>query len=248
MPESLMDRLRTKMIEELELYKESLTDIWNLSEEAFKDRPLWEKVVTLPLRFGLESAKATVGALERSMYTGEIAPEDALMLAGVGIGGGASGGLPAGAVGAGMSRKFILKEASKQRMIGNELYSRKLFRLANEIPERLMHYADSIDAVEQLGAFGEGRSQPILFKVAPPMKDPRRYYRPALLTEEGKVLWHPEAQIHQEVLDKLKYSSKSSKISASGGIDPEGHFWRFDFVGDVEKKFLAKGVKSLYER
>ena len=111
---NLLQNLNTRL-------KETASDVWNLSNETYqKDTPQWEKVATLPLRLGIEQIKGLKESLERSMYTGETSPEDALLLAMMGLEGSVPGGpvAEAGATSLGMIKgRNSLKGLVRSRMI-----------------------------------------------------------------------------------------------------------------------------------
>lgn len=87
--------------------------------------------------------------------------------------------------------------------------------------------------------------------VAPKTGLVSKFYRPALLTKEGKVLWDSKARIHSDILfAKLKGKKKFdySSIVSGGGIGPDGHYyddiWETDALTDLWRSGIKDTSKS----
>lgn len=114
-----------------------------------------------------------------------------------------------------------------------------------ELPAELRKYVTSTKAGERLhNLTGMHLARK---NVAPQAKNLSEFYRPALRTKEGKVLWHPSALTHSEVILKSLKGRRSfdySKIVGGGGLGPEGHYyedvWGTDALWDIWKE----GIKD----
>lgn len=114
---NLLEKLNVRLKEEAKSFEQFWETPW---EEIVSGLPTWAKATLVPGELARQAIKGIVEPLKRSMYTGEVPPEDALNLAMLGLGGSVPGGpvTEAGTTSLGMIKgRNSLKGLIRQRMI-----------------------------------------------------------------------------------------------------------------------------------
>uniref|UniRef100_A0A6H1ZCS5 Uncharacterized protein n=1 Tax=viral metagenome TaxID=1070528 RepID=A0A6H1ZCS5_9ZZZZ len=113
------------------------------------------------------------------------------------------------------------------------------------LPSSLRKFLVDEESAERLSNLGEMKRLKI--NVAPVTGRVEEFYRPAVRTKEGKILWHPKARMHSEAISlnlggkkKFDYSS----VAGSGGIGPDGSYYESDFLGDALEELWHQGVED----
>ena len=122
----------------------------------------------------------------------------------------------------------------------------KLEKVKNSLPISLRKYATDEETAERL--FNLGGMKKFMRKVAPETGNVNEFYRPAIRMKGDKILWHPKALIHSEVLTKkfkgIKHFDYSS-VKGQGGIGPDGFYYEDSFGGDALVDLWFDGVKDI---
>ena len=117
--------------------------------------------------------------------------------------------------------------------------------LSESLPSSLRRFLVDEESAERLSNLtGMKRTKT---NVAPITANVSEFYRPAVRTKEGKVLWHPRALNHSEAI-KLNLKGKKeldyTSIVGGGGIGPDGHYYEQEFGTDALVDLWYEGIKD----
>jgi hypothetical protein len=146
-------------------------------------------------------------------------------------------------------RDFVTRMLRELKTSGAEWEANRLSRV-KELPKALKKYIVNWDTADVMANFDvlTEATEPTVKGVAPKAKTIEQYYRPANRLSDGTVVWDKWARTHREALDANVGKAKGKRVVSSGGLDPEGNYWEFNFLGDeipegiIGKDYLIKGL------
>jgi len=128
---------------------------------------------------------------------------------------------------------------------GQLLKMQKLEKIRGSLPPSLRRFLVDEESAERLVNLGGMKRFPR--KVVPATGDVKYYYRPAIRMKNGKILWHPKALIHSDVLNKNFKGMKRfdySTVKGQGGLGPDGFYYEDKFGGDALTDIWYQGVED----
>ncbi len=131
----------------------------------------------------------------------------------------------------------------RQAELEGDNYTINTWKQIEELPEGLKRFATTPEKADRLRNFDPSGTKPTALGVAPPAKNVEGFYRPANQLYDGTVVWHEFAKTHRQALDLNFNTAKGKSVTSSGGLDPEGNYWKFKEFGDD----IIRGSKAKEE-